>query len=67
MKGSILYGGTCATANTYYYDHHGEFSLIRPTTSLQTARAARRFSLDDYGYQSVAADGTPAVEVARAA
>ena len=67
MKGSILYGGTCATANTYYYDHHGEFSLIRPTTSLQTARAARRFSLDDYGYESLAADSAPAVEVARAA
>ena len=41
---------SCATANTYYLDHHGDISLLRPTTSLHAWWASRRFSLDDYAY-----------------
>jgi cation diffusion facilitator CzcD-associated flavoprotein CzcO len=45
---------TCSTANTYYLDHHGEISLLRPTSSVQAWWASRRFSLDDYEYGAVA-------------
>ena len=44
------HSASCATANTYYLDHHGEISLLRPTSSLQAWWASRRFSLDDYAY-----------------
>ena len=53
MRNSLLYGDTCGTANTYYYDHHGEFSLVRPTSSFATVKAAREFDLDDYTYRSL--------------
>ncbi len=43
---------TCSTANTYYLDHHGEISLLRPTSSLQATRASHNFSLDDYAYET---------------
>ena len=38
----------CDRAGTYYRDHHGEVTLLRPTTSLQAWVASRRFPLDDY-------------------
>jgi cation diffusion facilitator CzcD-associated flavoprotein CzcO len=42
----------CDTAGTYYRDHHGEVSLLRPTTSMQAWYASRRFPLDDYEYRT---------------
>ena len=38
----------CDSAGTYYRDHHGEVTLLRPTTSLQAWVSSRRFPLDDY-------------------
>lgn len=49
--GSIPVGPRCLGSNTYYVDHHGDFSLFRPTTSFHAWRASRSFSLDDYAYQ----------------
>ena len=42
----------CATANSYYYDHHGDTPFLRPTSSRQAWRAARSFPLDDYRFES---------------
>jgi cation diffusion facilitator CzcD-associated flavoprotein CzcO len=42
--------GSCATANSYYFDHHGDTPFLRPTSSTQAWQAARSFPLDDYGY-----------------
>jgi cation diffusion facilitator CzcD-associated flavoprotein CzcO len=50
---SILYSNNCETANTYYFDHHDDFSLLRPTTAMQAWWASRRFPLDDYRYESL--------------
>ncbi|SHQ89082.1 flavin-containing monooxygenase [Mycobacteroides abscessus] len=44
----------CAGSGTYYLDHHGEFSLLRPTTSAQARHAARIFPVDDYAYETLA-------------
>jgi cation diffusion facilitator CzcD-associated flavoprotein CzcO len=48
--GSLIQSRTCATSNTYYLDHHGDFSLLRPTTPAQARKASETFSLDDYEY-----------------
>ncbi len=48
---SLPRGESCLGANSYYLDHHGDFSLLRPTTSLQAWWASRRFPLDDYAYR----------------
>ena len=49
--GSIPVGPRCLGSNTYYVDHHGDFSLFRPTTSFHAWRSSRSFSLDDYAYR----------------
>jgi cation diffusion facilitator CzcD-associated flavoprotein CzcO len=50
-KGSLLFSNNCEGAHTYYIDHHGDFSLLRPTTAMQAWWSSRRFSLDDYVYR----------------
>jgi cation diffusion facilitator CzcD-associated flavoprotein CzcO len=50
MSGSLWFSSNCETANSYYFDHHGDVPFLRPTSGRQAARAARSFSLDDYRY-----------------
>jgi cation diffusion facilitator CzcD-associated flavoprotein CzcO len=42
--------GQCATANSYYFNPHGEATLLRPTTTFSAFREAGSFDLDDYAY-----------------
>ena len=51
LSGSLWASGDCATANSYYYDHHGDTPYLRPTSSWQARRAAAKFPLDDYRYE----------------
>jgi cation diffusion facilitator CzcD-associated flavoprotein CzcO len=50
MAKSLWFSSNCATANSYYFDHHGDVPFLRPTSGRQAARAARSFPLDDYRY-----------------
>jgi cation diffusion facilitator CzcD-associated flavoprotein CzcO len=52
---SLWHTGLCETANSYYYDHHGDTPFLRPTSSRQAWRAARTFPLDDYEFSGAAA------------
>lgn len=47
---SVFYNGSCGTAHSYYFNQHGEAALLRPTSTLNAMREARRFPLDDYAY-----------------
>ena len=42
--------GSCATANSYYFDQHGDTPFLRPTSAQQALHAARTFPLDDYAF-----------------
>jgi cation diffusion facilitator CzcD-associated flavoprotein CzcO len=59
LSGSLWKTGSCATANSYYYDHHGDTPYLRPTSSWQARRAAARFPLDDYRYARLEDGATP--------
>nr|WP_281880914.1 NAD(P)/FAD-dependent oxidoreductase [Nocardia sputorum] len=48
---TLMHGRACANANSYYIDHHGDFSFLRPTTAYQATRASKTFDLDDYRYE----------------
>ena len=48
---SLWQTGSCAIANSYYFDHHGDTPFLRPTSSTQARRAARSFPLDDYVFE----------------
>jgi len=47
---SVFALGQCATANSYYFNQHGEATLLRPTTTINAFREAGSFPLDDYAY-----------------
>ncbi|MBV9214330.1 MAG: NAD(P)/FAD-dependent oxidoreductase [Actinobacteria bacterium] len=53
MQGSLWLIGNCATANSYYFDHHGDVPYLRPTSGRQASRASRTFPLDDYRYRTL--------------
>jgi cation diffusion facilitator CzcD-associated flavoprotein CzcO len=47
---SVFYRGRCQTSHSYYFDPHGEASILRPTSTINALREAGRFPLDDYVY-----------------
>ena len=53
LEGSLWFASNCATANSYYFDHHGDVPYLRPTSARQAQRAARSFPLDDYRYRTL--------------
>ncbi|MFC0107599.1 flavin-containing monooxygenase [Kibdelosporangium aridum] len=45
---SVFVLGQCATANSYYFNPHGEATLLRPSSTVNAFREAGSFPLDDY-------------------
>ncbi|MFR9750258.1 flavin-containing monooxygenase [Nocardia sp. 004] len=54
LGSSVFYRGDCATANSYYFNPHGEAALLRPTSTINAHREAVSFPLDDYMYRTIA-------------
>ncbi|RZI87248.1 MAG: NAD(P)/FAD-dependent oxidoreductase, partial [Microbacterium sp.] len=50
VGGTVFALGQCASANSYYFNQHGEATLLRPTSTLAAHRAAARFPVEDYVY-----------------
>jgi cation diffusion facilitator CzcD-associated flavoprotein CzcO len=50
MSKALWYGSNCATANSYYYDHHGDTPYLRPTSGRAAFKAAKSFPLSDYRF-----------------
>jgi hypothetical protein len=42
--------GSCAGSHSYYFNQHGEATLLRPTSTLNALREAGRFPLEDYAF-----------------
>jgi cation diffusion facilitator CzcD-associated flavoprotein CzcO len=47
---SVFALGQCATANSYYFNQHGEATLLRPSSTIAAHRRASSFPVDDYLY-----------------
>jgi len=47
----IFFQGSCASANSYYFDKHGDVPF-RPSLTLEAAWRSARFDLDDYAFAS---------------
>ncbi len=45
---SVFTHGNCATSRSYYFNQHGEATLLRPTSTVNAFIAAGRFPLEDY-------------------
>jgi cation diffusion facilitator CzcD-associated flavoprotein CzcO len=60
MAHTVFAQSGCASANSYYFDRHGDAPFLRPESGLQLEWASRNFDLDDYEYSSVSARGSAA-------
>ena len=67
LSHSLWREGNCATANSYYFDRHGNTAFLRPTSSRQAVAAAASFPLDDYVYERAPATSAEPVAGAGAA
>lgn len=47
---SIFALGDCGPANSYYFNPHGEATLLRPSSTASAFREAGTFPVDDYAY-----------------
>jgi cyclohexanone monooxygenase len=50
----VFFQGSCATANSYYFDKHGDVPF-RPATTVEAAWRSARFDLDDYRFTTAEA------------
>lgn len=50
LGGTVFELGECATSNSYYFNPHGEATLLRPTSTRNAMREAASFPLNDYAY-----------------
>jgi len=55
-RGQIFWQDSCSTANSYYFDQHGDVPF-RASPTLETVWRGARFDLDDYRFETVASGG----------
>lgn len=49
---TVLFGGSCGSANSYYFDKHGDTPGLRPVTGFEHWLNSRFFSLRDYQFDT---------------
>ncbi len=64
---SLWHTGSCQSAHSYYFDHHGDTPFLRPTSARQAWHAARTFPLDDYRFEAPAGQGAAEAATAKEA
>ena len=48
LDSSVFYSGDRATSRSYYFNHRGEATLLRPTSTRNAVQEGSRFPLSDY-------------------
>jgi cation diffusion facilitator CzcD-associated flavoprotein CzcO len=48
LEDSVFYAGDCASSRSYYFNHSGEATLLRPTSTHNAVSEASEFPLSDY-------------------
>jgi cation diffusion facilitator CzcD-associated flavoprotein CzcO len=48
LDNSVFYYGDCTTSRSYYFNHSGEATLLRPTSTEDAVRDGSEFPLSDY-------------------
>ncbi len=52
VEDTVFARGSCAGSNSYYFNQHGEATLLRPTTTTAALREAGRFPLEAYAFSA---------------
>ncbi|KJR08481.1 flavin-containing monooxygenase [Gordonia sihwensis] len=50
LASSVFYAGDCSTSRSYYFNQHGEATLLRPNATLTTLYEQANFPVSDYVY-----------------
>lgn len=50
LRSSVFLNGNCASANSYYFNPHGEPTLLRPTSTPSGLRRAAQYPLTSYRF-----------------
>lgn len=50
LRSSVFLNGNCASANSYYFNPHGEPTLLRPTSTPAGLKRAARYPLTSYEF-----------------
>ncbi|QRY84650.1 NAD(P)/FAD-dependent oxidoreductase [Tsukamurella tyrosinosolvens] len=50
LERSVFQLGACEGSRSYYFDPHGEATLLRPSSVVGARRDARAFPIDDYAF-----------------
>lgn len=50
MEGTVFFNNNCGTANSYYFDRHGDAPFMRPMTYAEVWWHSHFFNLDDYNF-----------------
>ncbi|WP_161928817.1 flavin-containing monooxygenase [Gordonia crocea] len=50
LESSVFYRGDCSTSRSYYFNHAGEATLLRPRSTPGTLREMATFPLSDYEF-----------------
>lgn len=51
LQSSVFYNGNCVSSRSYYFNQHGEATLLRPASTLRTLREMDSFPLTDYAFR----------------
>ena len=51
LESSVFYNGDCRSSRSYYFNQHGEATLLRPSSTAATLREMRSFPLEDYSFR----------------
>jgi hypothetical protein len=52
MNDTVFNLGSCSTANSYYFNQHGEAAILRPSSAIGARREVETFPLSDYAFAS---------------
>ena len=47
---TLFFNSDCSSANSYYFDDHGDAPLLRPSSSLELHLRSRFFNLNHYDF-----------------
>jgi cation diffusion facilitator CzcD-associated flavoprotein CzcO len=53
---TVFFNNNCGTANSYYFDRHGDAPFMRPMTYAEVWWHSHFFNLDDYSYEQLSAE-----------
>ena len=49
---TVFFNNNCSSANSYYFDKHGDAPFLRPASGLELWWRSHHFPLNDYRFES---------------